>query len=155
MSNANILGGPFNGYSAKQTINNYKTSDQTIIRKVLRKSWNTPFASGIYNNNKRVITPFRAVNNLGDFLARVNYNCGGPNSVNPSKPGLKDKIGSVILNCDDTGVPGSSCNSKFVADSSDYTRFRKEQMFNNNYNDISFGGDDHNGSYVNKMSVIK
>lgn len=154
MNTAN-LGGPFMGFSAKQTINNYKSSEQTLIRGILRKSWNTPFASDTFNNYQRAITPFRAIKNSGDYLSRVNYNCGGPNPTNPSKPGLNHRIGSMIYNCDSTGVPGSSCNNKFVADSSDYIRFRKEKTFNRNYNDISFGGDDHNGSYVNKMSVIR
>ena len=40
------------------------------------------FATGINNGYKRVTTPFRAVNNSGDFLGRVNYSCGGSNQVN-------------------------------------------------------------------------
>ncbi len=81
------LGGPFRGFSAKQTVTNYKDSEQTMARRVLRNSWNTPYATGSYNENNRVITPFRAVNNLGDFLGRQNYVCGGSNQVNASKPG--------------------------------------------------------------------
>jgi hypothetical protein len=83
-----------------------------------------------------VITPFRAVNNLGDFLARPNYVCGGPNQVNASKPGWKGHIGSIISSCDGTGVEGASCNPKFVSDSSDYVRFRKLRAMNKNYNDV-------------------
>lgn len=132
---SNVLGGPYNGYSGKQTVTNFKDSEQTTTRSVLRNAWNTPYATGVVNGHKRVITPFRAVNNLGDFLARQNYVCGGPNQVNASKPGMKSRIGSIISNCDGTGVPASNCNPRFVSDSSDYVRFKKQQAMNRNYND--------------------
>jgi len=141
------------GISPKQTVTNYKSSEQTQGREVLRRGWNQLNASGTIANNKRVITPFRAVNNLGDFLARKNYVCGGPNQVNASKPGWKGHIGSIISNCDSSGVEGASCNPKFVSDSSDYVRYRKLRAMNKNYNDNSFGGDEHNASYVSMMSV--
>ena len=48
--------------------------------------------------------------------------------------------------CDDSSVPASSCNVKYVYDSSNFTRFRKETAVNKGYNDTSFGGNDHNGS---------
>jgi len=132
---SNVLGGPYNGYSGKQTVTNFKDSEQTTTRSVLRNAWNTVYASGEVNGHKRVITPFRAVNNLGDFLARQNYVCGGPNQVNASKPGMKGRIGSIISNCDGTGVEASNCNPRFVSDSSDYVRFKKQQAMNRNYND--------------------
>jgi hypothetical protein len=125
-----------NGISAKQTLTNYKDGEQSLDRGVLRRGWNQINAIGEINGYKRVITPFRAVNNLGDFLARPNYVCGGPNQVNASKPGWKGHIGSIISNCDGTGVAGASCNPRFVADSSDYVRFRKLRAMNKNYNDI-------------------
>lgn len=132
---SNVLGGPFNGYSGKQTVNNYKDSEQTRSRRVLRSAWNTRYANGSVNGYNRVITPFRAVNNLGDFLSRQNYVCGGPNQVNASKPGMKGRIGSIISACDNTGVEASSCNPRFVSDSSDYIKFKKQQAMNRNYND--------------------
>ena len=150
---SSVLGGPFNGYSGKQTVTNYKDSEQTMSRRVLRTAWNTRYASGTVNGQSRVITPFRAVNNLGDFLSRTNYVCGGPNQVNKSKPGLR--IGSIISACDSTGVEGSSCNPKFVPDSSDYIRFKKQQAMNRNYNDSKNGGDESNGSYVALMRVTR
>ena len=125
-----------NGISPKQTLTNYKTGEQSLDRGVLRRGWNQLNATGTINGNNRVITPFRAVNNLGDFLARPNYVCGGPNQVNASKPGWKGRIGSIISNCDNTGVEGASCNPKFVSDSSDYVRVRKLRAMNRNYNDI-------------------
>jgi hypothetical protein len=141
------------GISPKQTLTNFKDGEQALDRGVLRRGWNQMYASGTVNGKKRVITPFRAVNNLGDFLARKNYVCGGPNQVNASKPGWKNKIGSIMSNCDGSGVEGASCNPKFVSDSSDYVKFRKLRAMNKNYNDPSFGGDQHNASYVNMMAV--
>ena len=129
------LGGPFRGFSAKQTVTNYKDSEQTMARRVLRNSWNTPYATGTVNEHNRIVTPFRAVNNLGDFLGRQNYVCGGSNQVNASKPGWKGHIGSIISLCDNTGVAASVCNTKFVPDSSDYIRYKKQSAMNQNYND--------------------
>ena len=132
---SSVLGGPFNGYSGKPTMTNYKGSEQAMTRRVLRSAWNTQYATGVVNGNNRVITPFRAVNNLGDFLSRTNYVCGGPNQVNASKPGWKGRIGSIISNCDSTGVEASSGNHRFVSDSSDYIRYKKQRAMNRNYND--------------------
>jgi len=146
-------GGPFNGYSPQQTITNYKDSEQTSIRRILRDSWNNQQASGTINGKKRIITPFRATNNLGDFLSRKNYVCGVPNQVNADKPGWKNRIGSVISNCDGTGVPAGSCNMRFVPDSSDYIRYRKQRAIGNTYNDLKNGGDNNHGSYVALMAV--
>lgn len=150
---SSVLGGPFNGYSGKQTVTNYKDSEQTMSRRVLRSAWNTRYATGTVNGQSRIITPFRAVNNLGDFLSRTNYVCGGPNQVNKSKPGLR--IGSIVSACDGTGVEGYSGNPKFVSDSSDYIRFKKQQATNRNYNDSKNGGDESNGSYVALMRVTR
>lgn len=150
---SSVLGGPFNGYSGKQTVTNYKDSEQTMSRRVLRSAWNTRYATGTVEGQARVITPFRAVNNLGDFLSRTNYVCGGPNQVNKSKPGMR--IGSIISACDSTGVEGYSGNPKFVPDSSDYIRFKKQQAMNRNYNDSKNGGDESNGSYVALMRVTR
>ena len=124
-----------NGISPKQTVTSFKHHEEAQSREVLRRSWNQLQASGKINGKERVLTPFRAVNNLGDFLGRKNYVCGGPNQVNASKPGWKGHIGSIISNCDDSGVEGASCNPKFVSDSSDYVRFRKLRAMNKNYND--------------------
>jgi hypothetical protein len=137
-----------NGISPKQTIGNYKSGEQVISRRIVVKSWNTPYATGTFNGKERIITPFRAVNNSGDFLGRVQYSCGGPNPTNASRPGWKTRIRSMFNNCDGSGVPASSTNVKFVADSSDYSKFKKLSAINRSYNDTSFGGDDSHGSYV-------
>jgi len=150
---ANLGGGPYNGYVPRQTISSQKTSDHSTTRTILRNAWNGQYATNKFGSYSRVTTPFRAVNNSGDFLARVNYSCGGPNPTNPSKPGRGRLIGSIPQHCDTTGVPASSCNVKFVADSSDYVTFKRQQAMNRTYNDLGYGGDQHNGSYVALMAV--
>ena len=135
------LGGGFNGISPKQTNNAYKTSDDVLVRGVVRRVWNK------FNiNNSNALTPFRGVNNLGDFLVRRDYVCGGPNQVNSNISGVRMNGGAVRSQCDSTGVEAASCNTKFVADSSDYITFRKQRAMNKNYNDSSNGGDQSNAS---------
>lgn len=153
MGGSNLGKGPYNGWSPKQTLNNFKDSEQTAIRSVLRRSWNGQNATGTYNNANRITTPFRAVNNSGDFLSRTNYACGGPNPITPNRYNRAGNLGTMPKMCDSTGVPASSCNVKFVADSSDYIKFKKHQAINKNYNDLAFGGDQNNASYVNRMAV--
>ena len=146
-------GGPYNGFSPAQTITNYKDSEQTTIRRILRNSWNNQQAVGTINGKKRIITPFRAVNNLGDFLSRQNYVCGGSNQVNADKPGWKGRIGSIISQCDGTGVAAGSGNMRHVPDSSDYIRFKKQRAIGKTYTDLKNGGDQSNGSYVALMGI--
>lgn len=146
------LGGPFQGFSSKQTMSNYKTTELVSMRNVLRNGWNTVYARGTVNNQARKIGPFRAVNNSGDFLSRKNYSSGGPNPTNASRPGYGRLIGNLWSKPDASGIEASSCNVKFVADSSEYTKFRKQQANNRNYNDLSQGGY-NNSSYSALMRV--
>jgi hypothetical protein len=149
----NNLGGPFQGYSPQQTKVMYKNSEDAMARKILRSAWNNNYVGNSYNNKNRIITPFRAVNNLGDFLGRQNYNCGGPNQVNVTYPGRMSNPRKAISSCDGSGVPSSSCNPRFVPDSSDYIRFKKQTAMNKNYNDLKNGGDANHASYVPLMAV--
>lgn len=152
---SSIYGGPYNGYSPNQTQNNFKDGEQTMIRKILLKSWNGKYASGKVNGYSRVITPFRAVNNAGDFLARTNNACtkNAPTQIS-SRPNVRGlRTGGAPNGCDPSNIPGSCCNSKYVPDSSDYIRFKKQRAFVKNYNDSSNGGDEHNGAYVALMAI--
>jgi hypothetical protein len=146
------LGGGYQGISPVQTINNYKSSENVMFRRVLRDGWNTQYATGVVNGKNRAITPFRAVNNIGDFLARHNVACEGPNQVHGSRIITKRALRNHINTCDSTGIPITSCNVKFVPDSSEYVRFKKLQAMNRNYNDTSNGGST-NSDYVNIMAI--
>ena len=116
------LGGGFHGIMPQHVGDQEAGSEYPRTRLILRDVWNTTRYSGQNGKeNKRVITPFRAVMNAGDVLSRKNYSCGGPNQM--------------TFTCDNSNVPASSTNVKFVSDSSDYIRFRKQQAMNHNYND--------------------
>lgn len=147
------LGGPFQGYSPTQTINNFKDSEQSMTRRILRDAWNTTNTAKSINGKGRIITPFRAVNNLGDYLSRQNYVCGGSNQVNKTFPGRQGPIGSLISRCDNTKIEASYGNSRFVSDTSDYITYKKQNAINNLYNDLGYGGDKNNGSYEAFMRV--
>lgn len=155
---SNLGGGPFNGFSPKQTHDGYKNNDDVLSRKIVTKSWNGKAAVGVttakgitYN---RVIGPFRAINNAGDFLSRWQYVCGGPNAIGRYRAGMYIRSGLTPPNsqCDGTGVEGASCNASYVYDSSDYIRFKKLRAMNQNYNDSSNGGFT-NSNYVNQLAI--
>lgn len=127
-------------------------------RFTLRDAWNTTAYSGS-SNPKRIITPFRAVNNAGDLLSRENYSCGGTSQTPQSRPGLsglRQRFGATSETCTssvvwssiqlNSNIPSSTCNVKYVYDGSDYTRFKKDQAVNRNYNDRSFGGNEFSAS---------
>ena len=137
--NPTSLGGGAAGTSVKQTKINARGGEQALTRKILTKSWNTPYAVGEVNETRPVIGGFRLVNNLGDFLHRQNYSCGGSNQIRSNKPGLRSISGTIPQNCDSAGIPASSCNPKFVPDSSDYMRYKKQRAMNLNYNDTKSG----------------
>jgi hypothetical protein len=103
------------------------------IRFQLRQAWNTSYR-GQLNGLQRIATPFRAVNNAGDLLCRQNYVCGG-SSQQQSRPGLKGlRFGSILSNCDGTGVPAAACNGKYVYDSSNYVTYLKQVAMQKDYN---------------------
>ena len=151
MSGTN-LGVGIQGHSPQQSVLNYKDGSITAMRSVLRRGWNTQFANKVVNGKTAIQTPFRLVNNSGDFLSRKDYVCGGSNPSDAMKPGKGRRFGSLISQCDSTNIPGSYTNVKYVPDSSDYTRFKKQQAYNRNYNDLAFGGY-NNSAYVDIMRI--
>jgi hypothetical protein len=154
MPASTLGGGPFNGFMTQQTQQNQRNGESSVYRRVLRDSWSNTKDSVEVNGTtyNRVTTPFRAVNNSGDFLGRMFYSCGGPNPTNPFRPGYGSNIGAVPQMCDGTGVAAASCNPRFVADSSDYIRFKKLRAIVKTYDDKGYGGY-NNGSYVPLMRV--
>jgi hypothetical protein len=144
------LGGGIKGYMPRACGDSDNGNTFAVTRLTLREAWNTVYSRQL-KNNKRIITPFRAVNNAGDVLSRLNYSCGGSCQTPQSRPGmfgLKNGFGAIQNLCDESLVPPSACNVRYVYDSSNYTRYLKERAMNKNYNDRSFGGNDYNGSQV-------
>ena len=142
-----------------QSIVNHDNSDEFArTRFYLKDAWNTSSTSGS-SYPKRIVGPFRAVNNAGDILSRQDYSCGGTCQSYQSRPGLsglRGRFGSISAACSpsvlystnqiNANVPASACNGKFVYDGSDYINFKKNQAINKNYNDRSFGGNEYSGA---------
>jgi len=155
-------GGAIRGYMPQQTQNvdkQYTEFEQ--IRFTLKNAWNTTYPSQLRRDNlkKPITTPFRAVNNAGDLLSRENYSCGGTCQSFQSRPGLKglgNHFGSVQSKCVPSAtynslqliknIPAAACNVRFVYDSSDYVTYLKQKAVNQNYNDLSYGGDQSRAS---------
>jgi hypothetical protein len=135
--NPKSLGGGIQGKAPIQTSRGYKNSEDVITRKIIMKSWNNNYASGKVNGFSRVTSPFTAVYNITDFLSRQNYVCNVPNPIQASRIRLKSNMGSIINNCDGTGIPCSNTNTKYVSDSSLYTTYRRQMAVNQNYNDVT------------------
>lgn len=144
------LGGGVKGYIplAVQTTNNF--DEFNTIRFTLRQAYNTTYPSQLKRAKlKRIITPFRAVTNSGDILARRYYTCGGPCQTFQSRPGLfglRGHFGAIESQCDGTGVAAAVCNGKYVYDSSDYITYKKNDAINKNYNAYNYGGDNSNST---------
>jgi hypothetical protein len=152
------LGGGLKGIMPQPLIVHDNSDEFARTRFYLKDAWNTSSTSGS-SYPKRIIGPFRAVNNAGDILSRQDYSCGGTCQTYQSRPnlrGLRSRFGSISDSCTpsvlyssnqiNSDVPPSACNGKFVYDGSDYINFKKNQAINRNYNDRSFGGNDFSGS---------
>lgn len=96
------------------------------------------------------LTPFRKAFNAGDMLTKNNSATSNlinkpPNQISSLRNifGWQNNAGSVKQKSNGSFYSG---NPRFVYDGSDYARFKKLQAINRNYNDLTFGGDRHNGS---------
>jgi hypothetical protein len=118
------------------------SNNSALNRFSLRTAWNGALGGNTYKSKGIAVSPFRAVNNAGDVLSRQNYSCGGSNQVNNIKPSLHPSIGGILSACDGSGIEPSTCNVKYVYDSSDFSKYKKLKAINQNYNDSSFGGND-------------
>ncbi len=129
-------------------------SGRQLMRFTLRSAWNGPAANGTVSGKKVAVTPFRAVNNAGDLLNRVDYTSGGSNQVNTGRIKLAANGsgrflgGSIFARPDGSGVPSATTNVKYVYDGSDYTKFKKQQASNRNYYDTSFGGAGASNTFI-------
>jgi len=153
------LGRGLKGFIPQQVQDNDNTyEDFEQNRYQVVQSWNNVYKSQIVATNAvskypvgRVITPFRAVNNAGDILSRKDYSCNTGCQTFQSRPnvhGLKQRFGSQQVQCDGTLVPAGTCNGRYVYDSSNYSTFLKQKAIAKTYNNLSYGGNEYNGSQV-------
>jgi hypothetical protein len=137
------LGGGVKGISPHPVSNGTLkgSSELETMRFTLRKAWNGAAAGENLGGRVPAATPFRVVNNAGDYLSRQYYTSNQVTSARQSiTSGWRGLAGGVHVQADGTGIPSATCNTKFVYDGSDYTRFRKQMAMNRNYNDSGFGG---------------
>ena len=133
--NRNVPGGTWSNIpGAAVVIPAPGASDQirAQTRFTLSNAWRT--YSSTDPNRARKIGGFRLANNAGDVLSRVNYSCGGPNMITSSPRVLHMTTrdgGQSTSQCDGTGVAPSTCNVKYVYDSSDFTRYKRQNAVNN------------------------
>ena len=66
-----------------KAVGSHRDGELTSTRTKLRRAWNQENAVGVVNGHNRVITPFRAVNNLGDFLSFTEL--GPPDKIIPDR----------------------------------------------------------------------
>ena len=81
------LGGGIKGIMPRAVGDTDNGNNFAVTRFTLREAWNTLYSRQL-KNNRRIITPFRAVNNAGDVLSRLNYSCGGNCQTFQSRPGV-------------------------------------------------------------------
>ena len=138
---ASKLGGGTHGTQTSQQVG---TNDKSISRYILRKSYTSVCAFkkfGLQNNGK--ITPFRILTNSGDPNGTHNSN---PKSTLPRINQVSSVGANLVLSRSSYGGTSNngesyySGNPKYVYDSSNYVRFKKEQSINSNYNDSTSGG---------------
>jgi len=145
-----VRGGGIPGLMPQANVDGYRDNSVSQTRFTLRDAWNTQrYVNQQGTLQRRVITPFRAVNNAGDYLSRDNYSCGGACQTFQSRPGLnglRTHFGAIHSLCDGSNVPPAACNVKYVYDSSDYITYLKQKAVNQNYNDLSDGGNNYSGA---------
>jgi hypothetical protein len=145
---SNLGGGKQGSRPGAGFANSTFCADDAMKRKILRKSFGK---SSFTRSDQQVVRsfagPFRASTNQGDFLNRVGQSCGGSHQSNSNSISQKD-CGTTTLGISTTEVPLYYGNRVYVSDSSLYTRFKNLDSTLKTYNDLSFGGDAHNGSYT-------
>ena len=150
------LGGGGQGISPKQTIDSQRDGSDVLLRRKLRDAVNKPYMSNTINNYGRVISPFKAVMGYGHYRDNLYYIDGSePNQIAKTVNGLYFSglnRGSTIAQRDGTGIVSNSGNRNYIASGEDYSGFKKLMAVNANYNDLTFGGDQSNASYVARMA---
>ena len=154
-----VPGGTYPNVHGSAVVRPYPAVDFSVHsreRFTLRESWNT----GIYARGvKPSMGTFRIVNNAGDALSRVNYSCGGPNMITNSNHTRlifsKNRDGGQSkTDCDDSGIPPSTCNVEYVYDSSDFTRFKRLQSVNRGYAGLGTSKGDYSSGGANNGAQV-
>lgn len=156
-TNKSILGGGIPGSRPGAGFANSSFCSQDAMnRKLLRKAFKTNTVTLPNQKVRSTAGPFRTAFSQGDVLSRNYQSCGGSNQVTSVTSNImrlkmggcvsNQSCGTVTMGVTPKEVPLYCGNHKFVSDSSLFTKFKGLTSLNQNYNDRSFGGDEHNGS---------
>ena len=162
MASSSNLGGGVKGESALRFGNALVGGQVATNRAILRRAFRNNKIRDSDGNvvGKKNCGPYRSAVSLGDGLTRLNKSCGASNQVKSSSrlsgvslgDGTSNRDCSLTIKVGDADIttnelPLESGNQKFVSDSSNYVTFKHLEGVNKNYNDKSFGGDQHNSTY--------
>ena len=121
-------------------------NERALYRSHLAKAFGNLHNSGLKSSptlyNKNILGPFRSSYNAGDVITN------GHSATNSAYGREANQVGGnnlsrVQVSGDGVNRNGTAMyagNPRFVHDGSDYTKFRKLQAINRNYNDSSYGG---------------
>ena len=146
------------GIKGVQTSQNIGTNERALVRNTLRNAYNNVcnFKSlGLPNNGKT--TPFRITTNSGDPNSTVNQN---PSSNLPSHNMVNGIQGNLTINraqvngTTNNGGAYYTGNPRYVYDSSNYIRYRKDIAIQKNYNDSTDGGN-YQSTVANTLMRIR
>ena len=136
---------------------NFRAMDRRVLREAFgnmayRTNDGKPPTYALENNRSKT-TPFRTAMNAGDINGTVNKSVDKNALPKPAnqvhvKNSFGWKLFAGSVQTEQSGGAFYSGNPKHVYDGADYVRFKKLQAMNRNYNDPTFGGDDHNASQV-------
>ena len=156
----NTLGGGYKGTQPLLIGNIDSGSDRSSSRKHLAKAFGNLYNKGLgispLLNSRNIAGPFRTSFNSKDILTTYNeatdnkygYAANQVGGNNLSR--LNPNFNGVSRN----GTAMYSGNNKFVHDSSDYSRFKKLQAMNRNYNDTTFAGSSTNTNNVSVQTAL-
>ena len=148
--NQQTLGGGVKGKQAVRLGNSDSSSDRSASRKHLTKAFGNLYNSGLGSSpalhSKDLLGPFKTAFNSGDILTTYTENTDTKYGYQPNQIGGNNlaRINPTRDGVSRNGKAMYSGNSRFTHDSSDYTRFRKLQAMNRNFNDLSTGGNSGN-----------
>jgi hypothetical protein len=158
-SQPKLLGGGANSNSDTGMVGGGERSlSRAYLRRAFGNQWLNP-SLNIRSPNYYVVkqqsktTPFRAIMSAGDVNGTVNES-GSRNlpKINQLQAPRVQGTQNIVGGPRDTGNSYYTGNSKYVYDSSVYTRYKQLKSVNKTYDDKSFGGS-NNGAYTFLLAV--
>lgn len=147
-----LIGGGANSNSGSGMVG---SGERSTHRHVMRRAFGNQVMHGLSGQSpvqyNKGTSPFRLAFSAGDVMGKVNE------AANPKYGPVSNQVNGItrvtalggyrsVADGVRYGSAAYSGNPKRVYDSSDYVRYRKLRAENKNYNDSSFGGDEHHST---------